>query len=106
MSKEDLSKRIATAKLDLNTALLTGDPTAAPRAALRALEAQHAAIEQQEAAQVAAQQAAKQRAEQAHAQSIDDAAAEILAARNARLAAMNKRFSVRPIFDARGSSHA
>ncbi|MGF6994654.1 hypothetical protein [Paraburkholderia sp. GAS32] len=99
MSKEDLSKRIAAAKLELNTALLTGEPTTAARAALRTLEAECAAIEQQEADQIAAQQALKQ----IEADGINRAAQELLAARNARIAAITTRY---PIPDTRTTFHA
>jgi len=90
MSKEDLSKRIATAKLELNTALLTGEPTTAARSALRTLEAELAAIEQKEADQIAAQQALKQ----IEADGINRAASELLAARNARITAITTRYQI------------
>lgn len=99
MSKEDLRKKIAAARGSLTTALLTGDPTDKLRAYVRELEAELAAIEQQEAAQIAAQQALKQ----IEADGINRAAQEILAARNARIAAITTRY---PIPDARTSLHA
>ena len=95
MSKDELSKKIAAARLELNTALLTGSPTAAARAALLTLEAEYAAIEQQEADQIAAQQALKQ----IEADGINRAAQELLAARNARIAAITTRFPI-PSFNA------
>jgi hypothetical protein len=95
MSKEDLSKRISAAKLELNTALLTGESTTSARAALRTLEYELAAVEQQEAAQIAAQEALKQ----IEADSINRAAQELLAARNARIAAITARFPI-PSFSA------
>ena len=61
MSKtDDFAKRIAAAKLDLNTALLTGSPTAALRGALRALESEKAAIDAAAAERQANQDAAQQ----------------------------------------------
>ena len=90
MSKEDLLKRIATAKLELNTALLTGEPTTSARAALRTLESELAAIEQQETDQIAAQKALKQ----IEADGIDRAAQELLAARHARIAAITTRYQI------------
>ena len=90
MSKEDLSKRIAAAKLELNTALLTGESTTAARAALRTLEAELATIEKQDAAQIAAQEALKQ----IQADGINRAAQELLAARNARITAITTRYQI------------
>jgi hypothetical protein len=95
MSKEDLSKKIAAARGSLTTALLTGDPTDKLRAYLRELEAELAAIEQQEAAQIAVQQALKQ----IEADGLNRAAQELLAARNARIAAITTRYPV-PSFNA------
>jgi hypothetical protein len=99
MSKEDLSKKIAAARGSLTTALLTGDPTDKLRAYVRELEAELAAIEQQEAAQIAAQQALKQ----IEADGINRAAQELVAARNARIAAITTRY---PIPDTRASFNA
>jgi hypothetical protein len=99
MSKEDLIKKIAAAKLELHTALLTGEPTTAARAALRVIESELAAIEQQEANQIAAQQALKQ----IEADGINRAAQELLDARNARIAAITTRY---PIPDTRTSFRA
>lgn len=99
MSKEDLSKKIAAAKGSLTTALLTGDPTSKLREYVRELEAELAAIEQQEVAQIAAQQALKQ----IEADGIARAAQELLAARSARIAAITTRF---PIPDTRSNFRA
>ena len=99
MSKEDLSKKIAAARGSLTTALLTGDPTVKLREYVRELEGELAAIEQQEAAQIAAHEALKQ----IEADGINRAAQELLAARNARIAAITTRY---PIPDARASFHA
>lgn len=99
VSKEDLTKRIAKAKLELNTALLTGESTTAARAGLRTLEAELAAIERQEADQKAAQEAMRQ----IEADGIARAAQTLLEARNARIAAITTRF---PIPDNRASFHA
>jgi hypothetical protein len=89
-TNETLKHRIAQARLLLNTKLLTGEPTTSARAALRTLESELAAIEQQEAAQIAAQQALKQ----IEADSINRAAQELLAARNARITAITTRFPI------------
>ncbi len=108
MSKEDLSKRIAAAKLDLNTALLTGEPTTAARAALRALEDEQRRIDAAAADQQAAQQAALQALAQIEADRVAEAAATIKEARNNRIAAIATRFAIpaRPVFNSRDSFHA
>lgn len=99
VSKEDLKKKIAAARGSLTTALLTGDPTDKLRAYVRELEADLAAIEQQEAAQIAAQEALKQ----IESDGIKRAAQELLAARNARIAAITSRHAIP---DARTTFHA
>lgn len=107
MSKtDDFAKRIAAAKLDLNTALLTGSPTAALRGALRALESEKAAIDAAAAERQANQDAAQQALATIERQRINDAAKTLLEARNGRIAAIATRFPVRPIPDVRSSSRA
>lgn len=90
MSKEDLSKRIAAAKLDLNTALLTGEPTNAARAALRALEDEQRRID----AATAEQQAAQQARAQIEADRIADGASSLAESRAARLSLLSDRFRI------------
>jgi hypothetical protein len=103
MTKGELLKKIAAARGSLTTALLTGDPTAKLREYVRELEAEYAAIEQEEATQIAAQIAAQQAAQDAEGRRINEAAQTLLEARNARIAAITTRF---PIPDMRSSYHA
>ncbi|WP_176058135.1 hypothetical protein [Paraburkholderia sp. BCC1876] len=101
MSKEELGKKIAKAKLDLNTKLLTGESTTAARAALRELEDELKAIERAQADQKAAQEAAQRSFEEVRSNRIAENAQTLAEARAARLQSL-----VRPIPDMRSSAHA
>jgi signal transduction histidine kinase len=95
---EDLTHRIQSAKLELNTALLSGQPTGELRHALRELEADRRKIEAASAERDAAQharQAAAQRAEQEEErQRIADAAQALADARDNRLAVLATRYAI------------
>lgn len=108
VSKEDLSKRIAAAKLELNKALVAGDPTARLREYLRELEADQKTLADSEDAQIAAKEAAQRDAQAAEAQRINEAAETLQEARDNRLAALSTRFVIpaRPVFDSRKSFNA
>lgn len=108
MTKEDLSKRIAAAKLELNKALVAGDPTAKLREYLRELEAEQKKLADSEDAQIAAKEAAQRDAQAAEAQRINEAAETLQEARDNRLAALSTRFAIpaRPAFDSRNSFSA
>ncbi|WP_168794443.1 hypothetical protein [Paraburkholderia aromaticivorans] len=102
VSKEELSKKIAAARLDLNTLLLTGESTTTARAALRALEDEQCRFDAAAADQHAAQQALAQ----IESDRIAEAAATIKEARDSRIAAIATRFAIpaRPVFDSRDDS--
>jgi hypothetical protein len=94
MSKEDLSKRIVQAKLELNTLLLTGEPTATARAALRALDDEQRALDAVAAAEQANKQAAQQALRQIEADRIAHDAGQLAAARANRIAMIGQRFRI------------
>jgi len=108
MSKEVLGKRIAAAKLELNKALVAGDPTAKLREYLHELEAEQKKLADSEDAQIAAKEAAQRDAQAAEAQRINEAAETLQEARDNRLAALLVRLAIpaRPVFDSRNSFSA
>lgn len=104
---EDLAKAIAAAKLNLNTALLTGELTTELRALLRELQADKKKLDDASANAAVAQESVQRARLAAQAQDINAAAQTLQEARNARIADIAARFSVsRSIPDARSSSHA
>ena len=94
MTKDELAKAIAAAKLTLNTALLTGSNTSDARALLKKLQGEQDALNAAAAREQAAQQA---RADEEQKR-INESAQALLEARNGRLGSIASRFAVRPIF--------
>jgi len=93
MSNVDLKSKIAAAKLALNTTLLEGGDTSKHRARLRELEAEQAAIDQQQTSKQVAREALKQIV----ADRIADSAAALAEARANRLAVLASQFAISTI---------
>jgi hypothetical protein len=93
VSNVDLASRIASAKLALNTALLTGEPTNDLRAFLNELLAEQARVD----AAVADQEHAQAALKQIQANRIADDAEALAEARANRLDALLGRFAIKSL---------